>query len=226
MMKKFSQTGDTNNNRKAQRKVDMKTTKTDCTHEFTRLTQWLWFNNFCLDCHEMTASPLDSARSDYLHTMICSVVTKKRISSLHDSDCCLNNIWPSFTQTGLDRCCHTNNTCSFCARKPHQFHQRLLTTANCTSSISVCKSLASANHTSSSRIPRSSPDLGYPAWCSTSFHLTSPRSILGGLFLLTAVIWNGNSRWYTWQLRQDHYDHSHTNPESVIRLAYVSHVPH
>ena len=95
-----------------------------------------------------------------------------------------------FTQTGLT------------ALPFHQQHLQLLrpqatpvpsasasfTPANCTSSISACRSLASANHTSSIGIPRSSPDHGYPAWCSSSFHLTSPRSILVGLLLLTAVV--------------------------------------
>ena len=59
-----------------------------------------------------------------------------------------------------------------------------LAPASHTSSTSVCRFLASANHTNSIRIPRSSLDLEYPAWCSSSFHLTSPRSILVGLLQL------------------------------------------
>ena len=51
-----------------------------------------------------------------------------------------------------------------------------------TSSICVCRSLASANHTFSIRIPLSSPDLGYLAFG------TSISSILVGLFLLIAVV--------------------------------------
>ena len=88
-----------------------------------------------------------------------------------------------FTQTGL-------TALSSHQQQPHQFHQRPadFTPANCTGSISVCRFHASASHTSSIRIPRSSPDLEYPAWCSSSFHLTSPRSILVGLLLLTAVV--------------------------------------
>ena len=39
------------------------------------------FHNLCRDYHEITAPPLDCARSGYLHT-ICSVVTKEKISSL------------------------------------------------------------------------------------------------------------------------------------------------
>ena len=39
------------------------------------------FHNLCRDYHEITAPPLDCARSGYLHT-ICSIVTKEKISSL------------------------------------------------------------------------------------------------------------------------------------------------
>ena len=146
------------------------------------------FHNLCRDYHEITAPPRDCARAGHLHT-ICSVVTEEKISSLRLR--LSQQYWAKFfTQTGLT------------ALTSHQQHLQLLrpqatpvppastgfTPANCTGSISVCRSLASANHTSSIRIPRSSPDLGYPAWCSSSFHLTSPRSILVGLLLLTAVI--------------------------------------
>ena len=75
------------------------------------------FHNLCRECHEITAPPLDCARSGYLHT-ICSVHC--------DSDGCLNNTWPSFHTDRIGpRCRLTNNPCSSCARKPHQFHQRL-----------------------------------------------------------------------------------------------------
>ena len=147
------------------------------------------FHNLCRDYHEITAPPLDCARSGYMHT-ICSVVTKEMIFITTTQTAVSTTLGQVLTQTGLT------------ALPSHQQHLQLLrpqaTTvppasasfmpANCTSSISVCRSLASANHTSSIRIPRSSPDLGYPAWCSSSFHLTSPRSILVGLLLLTAVI--------------------------------------
>ena len=157
------------------------------------------FHNLCRDHQEITAPPLVCARSGHLHT-ICSVVTKEKISSLqlrllsqqylakfsHRQDL---TALPSHQQhlQLLRPQAHTSS--------PHQFHQRLqvsrlqiapvpisvcrsLASAYHTSSISVCRSLASAYHTSSIRIPRSSPNLEYPAWCSSSFHLTSPRSIL------------------------------------------------
>ena len=111
--------------------------------------------------------------------------SQKRRFHHYDSDCCLNNTWPSFHTDRVDRAAVSPTTLADLAPASH------------TSSTSVCRSLASANHTSSIRIPRSSPDLGYPAWCSNSFHLTSPRSILVGLLLLTAVIRNGNPRWYS-----------------------------
>ena len=116
--------------------------------------------------------------------------SQKRGFHLYISDCRLSILGLVFTQTGMT------------ALPSHQQHLQLLRPpatpvppasagfmpANCTSSISVCRSLASANHTRSIRIPRTSPDLGYPAWCSRSFHLASPHSILVGLPLLTAVI--------------------------------------
>ena len=111
--------------------------------------------------------------------------SQKRRFHHYDSDCCLNNTWPSFHTDRIDRAAVSRTTLAAPAPGSH------------TSSTSVCGFLASANHTSSIRIPRSSPDLGYPAWCSSSFHLTSPRSILVGLLLLTAVILNGNRRWYS-----------------------------
>ena len=145
------------------------------------------FHNLCRDYHEITAPPLDCARFGYLHTICCH----KREDFITTTQAAVSTtLGQVVTQTGLT------------ALPSHQQHLQLLrpqatpvppasagfTPANCTSSISVCRSFASANHTSSVRIPRSSPDLGYPAWCSSSFHLTSPRSILVGLLLLTAVI--------------------------------------
>ena len=147
------------------------------------------FHYLCRDYHETTAPPLNCARSGYLHT-ICSVVTKEKISSLR------------LRLSSQQYSAEFSHRQDLTALPSHQQHLQLLrpqatpvpsasagfTSASCTSSISVCRFLASANHTSSIRIPRSSPDLGYPAWCSSSFHLTSPRSILDGLLLLTAVI--------------------------------------
>ena len=132
------------------------------------------FHNLCRDQHEITAPPLDCARSGYLHT-ICSVVTKEKISSLRLRLSSLNTR-PSFRTDRSDRAAVSPTILAALAQASH------------TSSMSVCRSLASANHTSSIRIPRSSPDLGYPAWCPSSFHLASPRSVLVGLLLLTAVI--------------------------------------
>ena len=80
MSKQLNREGQTTDTQ-AENKIDMKTTETDCTHEFTRLTVLTVFHNLCRDYHEITAPPLDCARSGYLHT-ICSVVTKEKISSL------------------------------------------------------------------------------------------------------------------------------------------------
>ena len=126
--------------------------------------------------------------------------SNKRRFHHYDSDCCFSNTEPSFHTDRIDPRCsltlaalapasHTSSTsvCRFHACiAPVPSLCRSLASANHTSSINVCKSLASANHTSS--IPCSCPDLGYTAWCSSSFHLMSPRSILVGLLLLTAVI--------------------------------------
>ena len=119
----------------------------------------------------------------------------------YDSDCCFNNTEPSFHTDRIDRAAVSHLQLLRPQATPVPPASAGFTPANCTSSISFCRSLASANHTSSinvckslasanhtSSIPRSSPDLGYPAWCSSSFHLMSPRSILVGLLLLTAVI--------------------------------------
>ena len=57
------------------------------------------------------------------------------------------------------------------------------------------------------------------------FHWTSPHSIIVGLLLPTAVIWNVIRKRSAWQHRQDHIDHSHTDPEPATRLAHVPHVP-
>ena len=97
---------------------------------------------------------------------------QKRRFHHYDSDCCLNNRWQSFHTDRTDRAAVSPTTLAAFAPASH------------TSSTSVCRFHASANHTGSIRIPRSSPDLGYPAWCSSSFHLTSLCSILVGLLLL------------------------------------------
>ena len=128
------------------------------------------FHNLCRDYHEFTAPPLDCARSGYLHT-ICSHRHKREDFITTTQTAVSTILGQVFTQTGLT------------ALPSHQQHLQLLrpqatpvppasagfSPASCTSSISVCRSLASANHTSSNRIPRSSRDLGYPTWCSSSF---------------------------------------------------------
>ena len=81
------------------------------------------FHNSCRDYHEITAPPLD-ARSGYLHTP-CSVVTKEKISSLRLRLLSQQYLAKFSHMQDSPRCRHTNNTCSSCARKPHQFHQRL-----------------------------------------------------------------------------------------------------
>ena len=63
-----------------------------------------------------------------------------------------------FTQDRIDRAAVSPTTLADLAPASH------------TSSSSVCRFLASANHTISIRIPRSSPDLEHPAKCSSSFH--------------------------------------------------------
>ena len=139
---------------------------------------------------KFTAPPLDCARSGYLHT-ICSQSSQKRRFHHYDSDCCLNNTWPSFHTDRIDRCCRlTNNTCSSCARKPHQFHQRLqvsrlqiapVPSASAGLSLLQITPVSSGFH-AVVRI------LDILHGVRARFHLTSPRSTLGGLLLLTAVI--------------------------------------
>ena len=73
--------------------------------------------------------------------------SQKRRSHHYDSDCCLNNTKPNFHTDRIDRAAVSPTTLADLAPTSH------------TSSTSVCKSLASANHTSSIRIPRSSLDL-------------------------------------------------------------------
>ena len=132
------------------------------------------FHNFFCDYHEITAPPLDCAQSGHLHT-ICSVVTKKKkISSLRLMTAVSTILGQVFTQTGLT------------ALPSHQQHLQLLRLQTTPVPPASAGPSLLQIHTSSIRIPRSSVDLGYPAWCSNSFHLTSPRSILVGLLLLTA----------------------------------------
>ena len=83
------------------------------------------FHNLCRDYHEITAPPLDCARSGYLHT-ICFSRHKREDFHHYDLICCFNNTWPNFLTDRIDRTAVSpTNTCSSCARKPHQFHQRL-----------------------------------------------------------------------------------------------------
>ena len=152
----------------------MKTTETHCTHEFTRLTLSLCFTTYVVTT--MKSPHLLSTVHDLAICTRSVQSSQKRRFHHYDSDCCLNNTWPSFHTDRFDRAAVSPTTLAALAPVSH------------TSSTSVCRYHASANHTSSIRIPRSSPDLGYPAWCSSSFHLTLPRSILIGLLLLTAVI--------------------------------------
>ena len=151
----------------------MHTTET-CTYEFTRLTQWLCFTTYVVIT--MKSPHLLSTVHDLASCTRAVQSSQKRRFHHYDSDCCLNNTWPSFHTDRIDRAAVSPTTLAGLAPASH------------TSSTSVCRFLGSANHTSSIRIPRSSPDLGYPAWCSSSFHLTSPRSILVGLLMLTAAI--------------------------------------
>ena len=145
------------------------------------------FHNLCRDHHEITAP---SSRLCTIWLFAHDLFSRhKRISSLTTQTAVSTILGQVFTQTGLTKL------------PSHQQHLQILrpqatpvppapagfSPASCTSSISVCRSLASEN-TSSIKIPRSSPDLEYPARCSSSFYLTSPRSILVGLLLLTAVI--------------------------------------
>ena len=148
----------------------MKTTETDFSDEFTRPTQSLRFTTYVVT--SMKSLHLLSTVHDLA---ICTrSVQSSRKRRFHHYESAISTILGEvFTQTGLTAL---------------PSHQQYLSPANCTSSNSARRSLASANHTNSIRIPRSSPDLGYPAWCPSSFHLASPRSILVGLLLLTAVI--------------------------------------
>ena len=96
------------------------------------------FHNLCRDDHEISAPPLDCARSGYLHT-ICSVVTKEKISSLR---------LRLLSQQHLAKFSHRQD---LTVLPSHQQHLRLLrpqatpvppasasfTPANCASSISV-----------------------------------------------------------------------------------------
>ena len=107
--------------------------------------------------------------------------TQKRRFHHYDSDCCLNNSWPSFHTDRIDRAAVSPSTPAALAPASHTSSasvRRSLASANHTSSISVCRSIAFANHTSSIRILRSSPDLGHPAWCSelVSFGVATQHS--------------------------------------------------
>ena len=88
------------------------------------------FHNFCRDYHEITAPPLDCARSGYLHT-ICSDETKEKISSVRLRLLSQQYLAKFSHRRDGPRCRLTNNTCSSCAGKPHQFHQRLQVSRFC-----------------------------------------------------------------------------------------------
>ena len=96
------------------------------------------FHNLCRDYHEITAPPLDCARSGFLHT-ICSVVTKEKISSLR-LRLLSQQYLAKFSHRQVDRAAvspttlaalapasHTSSTSvrRFHACKLHRFHQRL-----------------------------------------------------------------------------------------------------
>ena len=96
------------------------------------------FHNLCLDYHEITAPPLDCARSGYLHT-ICSVVTGGRDFITTTQTAVSTILGHVFTQTRLTALPshqqHLQPTCvcRFHACKLHQFHQRLQVSCFCKS---------------------------------------------------------------------------------------------
>ena len=143
----------------AETKIDMKTTETDCTYEITRLTQCLCFTTYVVIT--MKSPHLLSTVHDMAICTRSVQSSQNRRFHHYDSDCCLNKTWPCFHTDRIDRAAVSPTTLA---------------------------DLASASHTSSTRIPCSCPDLQYPAGCSSSFHLTSPRNIIVGLLVLTAVI--------------------------------------
>ena len=132
------------------------------------------FHNLCRDYHEITAPPLDCVCTVWLFAHDLPSRHKREDFIITTQTAVSTMLGQVFTQTGL------------IVLPSHQQHLQLLRLqATPVPPASAGPSLLQI-HTSSIRIPRSSVDLGYPAWCSNSFHLTSPRSILVGLLLLTA----------------------------------------
>ena len=184
----------------------------DWTYEFTRLTQWL--------CSQlMSWLPWHHRTSSRLRTIW--LFARSVQSSHYDSDCCLNNTWPSFHTDRIDRA-------AVC--KPHQFHQRLQV-----SSLQIAQvPSASATFTLLQITPVPS-----------RFHaVVRILNILHGVrarfiwrrhaaFLSVSFCWMQSSEveipdGTPDNTRQDRDDHSHTDPfflEPAIRLACVPHVP-
>ena len=164
------------------------------------------FHNLCRDHCEITAPPLDCARSNKLHT-ICSVVTKEKISSprlgllsqqylakfSHRSrfDCAA--VSPT-TLAALAPASHTSSpsVCRFHACKLHQFHQRLQVSRFCKShqihqdstqlsgSWISCMVFELVSFGVSTQHSRRSPsaDCSHLKWKSQMVHLTTPSGSL------------------------------------------------
>ena len=69
----------------AENKIDMKTSETDCTHEFTRLTQWLLHNLFC-DHFEITATNSKTVSSENERNVTGLQKIEKNITSAKRTD--------------------------------------------------------------------------------------------------------------------------------------------
>ena len=132
------------------------------------------FHNLCRDYHEITAPPLDCVCTIWLFARDLPSRHKREDFIITTQTAVSTMLGQVFTQTEL------------IVLPSHQQHLQLLRPqATPVPPASAGPSLRET-HTNSIRIPRSGLDLGYPAWCSSSFHLASPRSILVGLLLLTA----------------------------------------
>ena len=170
------------------------------------------FHNLCRDHYEFTAPPLSTVHDLAIRARSAQSSQKEKISSLR-LRLLSQQYLLSFHTDRIDRAAVSPTTLA------------VLAPASRTSSISVCKFHASANHTSSIRIPRSSQDLGYPALVSelVSFGISTQHSCRSPSADCSHLKWK--SQMVLPQHRQDRDDHSHTDPEPAIRLAYVSHVP-
>ena len=90
------------------------------------------FHNLCRDHYDIKAPPFDSARSGYLHT-ICSVVTEEKISSLR---------LRLLSQQYLAKFSHRQDLQLLRPQAaPVPPASAGFSPANCTSSISVCRSV-------------------------------------------------------------------------------------